>query len=88
VDIGGTPSKSAEINYFISNKDGKVILQGTADPSRPLGTYVIPLQENQTSMFSAGPNTFKIFANSKEAFRPGIYTGTLIGITGAHSDNR
>ncbi len=80
VDVGTAPSNNADVNYFISNKNDKVILQGTAEASRPIGTYVIPLQGNKTSLFSAGPNTFKIFANSKQAFKPDIYTGTLIGI--------
>jgi peptide/nickel transport system substrate-binding protein len=80
VDVGTAPSNNADVNYFISNKNDKVILQGIAEASRPIGTYVIPLQGNKTSLFSAGPNTFKIFANSKQAFKPDIYTGTLIGI--------
>ena len=85
VDVGMVPSNDADVNYFITNKDDKVILQGTAERSSPNGTYVIPLQRNQTSVFSAGPNTFKIFANSKQAFKPDIYTGTLIGIPGSIS---
>jgi peptide/nickel transport system substrate-binding protein len=84
VDIGGRHSNSADINYFISNKNDKVILQGMAKATGPIGEYVIPLQRNETSMFSAGPNTFKIFANSRYAFKPDIYTGTLIGLSGAH----
>jgi peptide/nickel transport system substrate-binding protein len=80
VEVGMTPSNNADVNYFISNKNDKVILQGTAEVSKPIGTYVIPLQGNQTSIFSAGPNTFKIFTNSKQAFKPDIYTGTIIGI--------
>ncbi|MDQ6667471.1 MAG: ABC transporter substrate-binding protein [Thermoproteota archaeon] len=84
VNIGGAPSNNALVNYFISNKDDKVVLQGVAQPvangNNNVGTYNIILRQNDTSKFSVGPNTFKIFANSKEAFRPDIHVSTLLGI--------
>ena len=84
VNIGGTPSNNALVNYFISNKDDKVVLQGVAQPvangSSSLGTYNIILRQNDTSKLSVGPNTFKVFANSKEAFRPDIHVSTLLGV--------
>jgi peptide/nickel transport system substrate-binding protein len=81
VDVGGKPSNDALVNYFISNKDGRVVVQGVAKPDfvdNKLGAYNIILGENDTSKLSVGPNTLKIFANGREAFRPDIYSTVLI----------
>jgi peptide/nickel transport system substrate-binding protein len=89
VNVGGTPSNNALVNYFISNKDSKVVLQGTAiangnnssnHGSYGLGTYNILLRQNDTLKLSVGPNNLKIFANSKDAFKPSIYANTLLVI--------
>ena len=76
MNVGGKPSNDAIVNYFISNKDDRVIVQGVAKPATAvdkLGAYNIVLRDNETSKLSVGPNTLKIFANSREAFRPDIY---------------
>jgi peptide/nickel transport system substrate-binding protein len=81
VNVGGKPSNDAIVNYFISNKDDRVVVQGVATASsavNKLGTYDIILRDNETSKLSVGPNTLKIFANSREAFRPDIYSTVLI----------
>jgi peptide/nickel transport system substrate-binding protein len=81
VNVGGKPSSDAIVNYFISNKDDKVVVQGLAKPAsadNKSGAYNIVLRENDTSKLSVGPNTLKIFANSREAFKPDIYTTILM----------
>lgn len=81
VNVGGQPSNDAIVNYFISNKDDRVVVQGVATPApadNKLGAYNIVLRENETSKLSVGPNTLKIFVNSREAFRPDIYSTVLI----------
>ncbi len=81
VNVGGKPSNDAIVSYFISNKDDRVVVQGVATASsavNKLGTYGIILRDNETSKLSVGPNTLKIFANSREAFRPDIYSTVLI----------
>ncbi|MGB7957065.1 MAG: hypothetical protein WCF23_24080, partial [Candidatus Nitrosopolaris sp.] len=82
VNVGGKPSNDAIVNYFISNKDDRVVVQGVAKPATAvdkLGAYNIVLRDNETSKLSVGPNTLKIFANSREAFKPDIYSTVLIG---------
>jgi peptide/nickel transport system substrate-binding protein len=81
VDVGGKPSNDAVVNYFISNKDDRVVVQGLAKASSNSdrsGDYSIILHENDTSKLSVGPNTLKIFGNSKEAFKPDVYSAVLI----------
>jgi len=81
VNVGGRPSNDAVVNYFISNKDDRVVVQGAAKPAaaaNKLGTYNIVLRENDTSKLSVGPNTLKILTNSREAFKPDIYSTVLL----------
>ena len=81
VNVGGKPSNDAIVNFFISNKDDRVVVQGVAKASsagNKLGAYSIILRENDTSKLSVGPNTLKIFANSREASKPDIYSTVLI----------
>ena len=80
VNVGGKPSNDALVDYFISNKDARVVVQGVAKAASAnnLGTYNIILGHNDTSKLSVGPNTLKIFANSREAFKPDIYSTVLI----------
>ena len=81
MNVGGKPSNDALVNYFISNKDARVVVQGVAKAAsgaNNLGTYNIILGHNDTSKLSVGPNTLKIFANSREAFKPDIYSTVLI----------
>jgi peptide/nickel transport system substrate-binding protein len=79
VDVGGKPSNESVVNYFISNKDGRLVVQGVAKASSDkMGNYSIMLDQNDTSKLSLGPNTLKIFANSREAFKPDVYSTVLI----------
>lgn len=80
VDVDGKPSNDAIVNFFISNKDDRVVVQGVAKASSAsnIGAYSIILRENDTSKLSVGPNTLKIFANGREAFKPDIYSTVLI----------
>jgi peptide/nickel transport system substrate-binding protein len=82
--VDGKPNNDAIVNYFISDRNGKVIVKGVAHvPSQNTtkkGVYEINLPSNDTSKLSIGPNLLKIFATSKQAFRPDIYTKTLLAI--------
>jgi peptide/nickel transport system substrate-binding protein len=80
VDVDGKPSNDAIVNFFISNKDDRVVVQGVAKASSAsnIGAYSIILRENDTSKLSVGPNTLKIFANGREAFKPDIYSTVLM----------
>jgi peptide/nickel transport system substrate-binding protein len=87
VTIGGKPSNDATVNYFLSDRNGKVILSGQAEPlgdkngnpiSQQQGTYEFSLNSSDTSKLRVGPNSLKLFANSDEAFRPDIIAVPLI----------
>lgn len=81
VNVGGKPSNDVIVNFFISNKDDRVVVQGVAKTSsgdNKLGAYSIILDRNNTSKLSIGPNTLKIFVNSRYAFKPDIYSAVLI----------
>src|SRR5215203_3264384 len=65
IDVDGQPSNNASINYFVSDKDGKLIVKGKAEQnSTETGNFQINLDSNETSKLSVGPNLLKIFANS------------------------
>jgi peptide/nickel transport system substrate-binding protein len=79
VYVGGKPSNESVVNYFISNKDDRLVVDGVAKASSDKkGDYSIILHQNDTSKLSLGPNTLKIFANSREAFKPDVYSTVLI----------
>lgn len=91
VSEGGKLTTNAIVNYFVSDWQGKVILSGLAKPSpalRESGTelshsknsYQVSLNSNDTAKFRYGPNVVKIFATGKEAFRPDVYTKTILAI--------
>ena len=90
VKVNGQPTNDALLNYFISNRDGRLIIHGQIQPptinnnnnNNPSVTYEINIQGNETSKLSLGPNTLKIFATSKEAYRPAILTNILLAIPG------
>ena len=44
------------------------------------GSYDINLNSSATAKFQFGPNLIKIFATGKEAFRPDIYTRTILAV--------
>jgi peptide/nickel transport system substrate-binding protein len=81
VQVDGKPSNDALVDYFISNKDGKVVLRGEAKPAPDsAGTFKVDLSQDDTSKLTTGPNQLKIFANSKYAFRPDISTSTVLAV--------
>jgi len=82
VDVAGSPSNNATVYYFISDKDGRSILRGVAEPSSNAGEFRIALQADDTSKLSAGPNQLSVFAYGKEALRPAIATGTILAGAG------
>jgi peptide/nickel transport system substrate-binding protein len=81
VQVDGKPSNDALVDYFISNKDGKVVVRGEAKPAADsAGTFKVDLTQDDTSKLTTGPNQLKIFANSKYAFRPDISTSTVLAV--------
>ncbi|WP_415280682.1 CFI-box-CTERM domain-containing protein [Candidatus Nitrososphaera sp. FF02] len=78
LEVGGQPSDEAQVSYFVSNKDGKVVARGEAQPSGDAGVFFIDIPANDTSLLSAGPNQLKVFANSNFAFSPDISTVTIL----------
>jgi hypothetical protein len=91
--VNGQPSNDALVDYFVSNRDGRLVVHGQVQPPPPItnnntsnnpsGTYEINIQGNETSKLSVGPNTLKIFATSREAYHPDISTNILLAIPGA-----
>ncbi|MEM3159546.1 MAG: ABC transporter substrate-binding protein [Nitrososphaera sp.] len=77
IEVGGEPSSEAQVDYFISNKDGRVVVRGSAQAT-DTGRFVIDIPAEETSKLSAGPNQLKIFANSDFAFSPDISTTTIL----------
>jgi hypothetical protein len=86
IDVDGQPSNNAYINYFISDKDGKLIVKGKAEQNnKEDGNFQINLKSNETSKLSVGPNLLKIFANSNYAFHPDLSTRTILAIPDSNS---
>jgi peptide/nickel transport system substrate-binding protein len=88
ITVNGRPTNDVLINYFVSDRDGRLVVHGQVQPTNntsnnPSGTYEINIQGNETSKLSMGPNTLKIFATSREAYRPAISTNILLAIPGA-----
>jgi peptide/nickel transport system substrate-binding protein len=83
VELAGQPSSSnVTINYFVSNKDGTVVIRGEAQPGSP-GQFNIDLTPDMTAKLSPGPNQVRIFATSNEALRPDISSITILAAPGA-----
>lgn len=83
LQVDGQPSSDASVNYFLSNKDGKLIISGDATPTEETGMFLIDIPASETSKLSMGPNRLKIFANSNAAFSPDYSTSTILVITGS-----
>ena len=88
IKVNGQPTNDALVNYFVSDRDGQLVVHGHVQPTNntdnnPSGIYEINIQGNETSKLSVGPNTLKIFATSKEAYRPAVATNILLAIPGA-----
>jgi peptide/nickel transport system substrate-binding protein len=77
VTVDGKPSSDAEVNYFISNKAGNVVVKGAAKPGKA-GTFTIDIPASQTAKLSVGPNQFKVFASGNQAFKPDIASVTVL----------
>ena len=82
VQVAGEPSNNVTVNYFVSNKDGTVVVRGEAEQGSP-GQFNIDLTSDMTAKLSQGPNTIKIFAVSNEALRPDISSSTILAAPGA-----
>ena len=78
--VNGSPSNNVTVVYFISDKDGKLLVQGNAEKTDQMGHYVVRLSGNQTKHFSQGPNEFKMFVQSYDALKPDIFATTIIGL--------
>lgn len=78
--VNGIPSNNVTIVYFISDKDGKLLVQGNAEKTDQAGQYVVHLNGNQTKYFSQGPNELKMFVQSYEALKPDIFATTIIAL--------
>ena len=85
IQVASQPSSNATVNYFVSNKDGVVVISGQAQPQNT-GEFLIDLTADITSKLSPGPNQIKIFATSNEALRPDISSNTILVLphTGAN----
>ena len=93
IKVNGQPSNDALVNYFVSDRDGRLVVHGHVQPPPSItnntinnpssGRYEINIQGNETSKLSVGPNTLKIFATSREAYRPDISTNILLAIPSA-----
>ena len=81
VQVAGEPSNNVTVNYFVSNKDGTVVVRGEAQQGSP-GQFNIDLTSEMTAKLSQGPNTIKIFAVSNEALRPDISSSTILAAPG------
>jgi peptide/nickel transport system substrate-binding protein len=84
VEVAGQPSSNVTVNYFVSNKDGIVVVRGEAQP-QSTGEFTIDLTSDMTAMLSPGPNQIKIFATSNDALRPDISSSTILAAPGAPS---
>jgi peptide/nickel transport system substrate-binding protein len=81
VEVAGQPSSNATVNYFVSNKDGIVVIRGEGQQDST-GQFRIDLTADMTSKLSPGPNQVKIFATSNEALRPAISSNTILVVPG------
>jgi peptide/nickel transport system substrate-binding protein len=81
VNVDGTPSNNATVNYYLSNGLGNVIVSGVGKPiSSTIGSYSIKLNSSDTNKLSTGPDTLKIFASSFDAYKPDILTRLVIAV--------
>src|SRR5919198_610119 len=85
VEVPGQPSSNATVNYFVSNKDGIVVMRGEAQHENT-SQFHIDLTPDMTSKLSPGPDQIKIFATSNEALRPDISSNTILAVPGASTN--
>jgi peptide/nickel transport system substrate-binding protein len=87
ISIAGQPNSDAQVEYFISGREG-TILKGQGEPvSNEPGKFEINLQAEETSKLSAGPATFKVFVTGNKAYRPDFRVLTVLISTGAGVTN-
>ncbi|MFL6525395.1 MAG: hypothetical protein ACJ70Q_04560, partial [Nitrososphaera sp.] len=77
VQVAGQRNGNVTVDYFVSNKDGAVVIRGKAQPEA-LGQFGIDIPPEMTAKLSPGPNQIKIFATSNEALRPDISSTTIL----------
>jgi peptide/nickel transport system substrate-binding protein len=82
VEVAGEPTSNATVNYFVSNKDGIVVIRGEAR-HESTSQFHIDLTADMTAKLSPGPNQIKIFATSNEALRPDISSNTILAVPGS-----
>jgi peptide/nickel transport system substrate-binding protein len=87
IEVAGQPSSDATVNYFVSDKDGRLVVKGEAAPEST-GHFKINLAADETSKLSTGPNQLKIFASSNKALRPDISTRTIIAAASGGNNNQ
>lgn len=81
ITVANQPSHNATINYFLFDKDGRLVDKGDATPlSNTKGKFTFTLTGETTSNLKAGPNTIKLFAYSNYAYKPDILTKTVLSI--------
>jgi peptide/nickel transport system substrate-binding protein len=85
VTAAGQPMSNGTVNYFVSNKDGIVVIRGQAQ-HESTGQFHIDLTADMTSRLLSGPNQIKIFATSNEALRPDIYSNTILAVPGTSTN--
>ena len=72
VDVDST------VYYFVTNSDGKVVVQGNEKVIG--GSNQITITPQQTSLFGTGANDLKLFAISESALRPDIFRTSFLGV--------
>ena len=84
IAVDGKPSNNATLNYYLSNSNGSLISSGVVKSNNDTtaGRFRIEISGKDTQKLSVGPNILKIFANSYDAFRPDIFTKTIVAIPG------
>ena len=78
VTTNGKTNLNSEVQYFVFDRNNKIVIQGQAERLKEEGIFSIRLEQNATKHMSLGPNEFKIFARSNEALIPDIFSGTII----------
>lgn len=87
VEVGGEPSSNADVDYFVSDRGGALVLKGKAIPGDG-GIFRVELSGEETQKFSVGPNQLRLFATGKEATRPAFSTHPVLATASASSNNQ
>lgn len=87
VAVAGEPSNNADVDYFVSDRGGSLILKGKAAPEDG-GTFRVDLSGEDTQKFSVGPNQLRLFATGWEATRPAFSTHPILATASGSSSNQ